>query len=322
MNLAFNFGNSALVIPGIAQSAAVGASAEALRALLALAGDISLASNAESLGEHAGITRAAAESAVEYWISAGVLVDTGGENASEKKAASAVTAKRSTIKMPDALPKYSTRELGDLLERRKEYKDLIDGCQQVFKKIFNTTEINIIVGMSDYLGLANDYILLLFAHCEKMEHKSVRTVEKLAIKLHDEGVTEAIPLAERLRSMEELASAEADIRRIFGITSRAFTTKEKKLVTKWISEYKYSFDIISRAYEMTVDSTQKPSIPYAAAIIDRWYTEGIRTVEEIDSNIESHKKKKADDSTSSFDTDDFFAAAIKRGKEKAEGGAK
>lgn len=319
VDLSFNYGSAVAVFPAAAAEYCGNASAEELRVLLLLASDASLASDEERLAEKAGIGPAELEKALERWISSGILSPSapGAASAAPKKKA------RATAALSDALPKYSTDELGTLLENRSEYRELIDGCQSVFKKIFNTTEISIIVGMTEYLGLTPDCILLLFAHCGKLEHRSVRTVEKLAIKLHDEGVTEADALAERLCAMEETAKAETNIRKIFGISSRAFTAKEKKLVAKWVSEYKYDFEMISRAYDLTVDSTQKPSIPYAAAIIDRWHAEGIKTVDDIERDIEEHRKKtsSADDASSSFDTDDFFAAAIKRGKEKTMGGA-
>jgi DnaD/phage-associated family protein len=69
--------------------------------------------------------------------------------------------------------------------------------------------------------------------------------------------------------------------------------------------------ILSNAYEITVDSTSKPSIPYANSILERWYAEGYRTLEDVDAALAEYKRKKAGDG-SSFDVDEWFEAALKR----------
>ena len=83
------------------------------------------------------------------------------------------------------------------------------------------------------------------------------------------------------------------------------------MVEKWVCAMQYSFDIIQLAYEITVNATAKPSIPYANTILERWYNEGYKTVDEIEHSIADYRRKKMAGS-SSFDVDDFFEAALKR----------
>ena len=45
-------------------------------------------------------------------------------------------------------------------------------------------------------------------------------------------------------------------------------------------------------------------------ILERWYAAGITTPEAVKSDAEAHKKGKQDGA--SFDTDEFFEAALKR----------
>ena len=71
----------------------------------------------------------------------------------------------------------------------------------------------------------------------------------------------------------------------------------------------YPIEIIERAYEATADATGKGSIPYANSILERWYSEGLKTLEDIEASI---AKKKGEKSEGSFNTDDFFDAAIRR----------
>ena len=93
------------------------------------------------------------------------------------------------------------------------------------------------------------------------------------------------------------------------------------MLRAWVS-YGYDVDIVRRAYEMTVNATNEPSVAYTNAIIERWHSEGLNTAEAIDASLREQQDKKDGKSTvkknwtptlgNSFDTDDFFQAALQR----------
>ena len=260
-----------------------------------------------AIAKAAGVTVAEVESSVAFWRGTGVLVVGDGESAPLEEA----PATPVKVIAEKGLPDYSTEELSEVLSRRTELAQLINDAQQAFGKVFNTHEIAIIAGLADYLGLDEEYILLLLTHCRHMEKKSLRYAEKMAITLHDEGIHDARALEERLHNIEIMAEASGRVRAMFGINSRALTTKEKTMIEKWICVMHYDEDMLRRAYEITVDSTSKPSIPYANSILERWYAEGYRTLADVDAALAEYKRKKAGNG-SSFDVDEFFEAALKR----------
>lgn len=318
MKLIFNYGRNAFVLPGAVLDRIDRATKKDIKLILTMASDSAFLSytdkNVEELIRRTGMKREEIEASVSFWRGAGVLDTDEGEDASDTVEISYATPEKKPekkLRSADSLPHYSTEELTSILERRAEYRFLIDECQQLFGKVLNTGEINVLIALTDYLGLDGEYILLLFAHCGKMEHKSVRTVEKLAHRFLDEGINDAETLGERLSFLEKAEETEQRLRKLFGINSRALTKKEKALVEKWLSEYKYELDIIEKAYELTIDSTQNPSLPYAGAIMDRWHSEGVRTLADAEKDIAEHKKNKNADG-GSFDTDEFLEAALKR----------
>lgn len=319
MKLTFNYGKGVAVIPAAAIERIDKASKKDIKLLLLLAAE--KASTTEELVSLSGLKKEEVESSLAFWRGADIIEgeEEGKTAVTAKKEASAADEKRTKLKSEDSLPRYTTDELNNLLEKRAEYKFLIGECQQLFGKMFNPSEINIVVALSDYLGLDSEYILVLFAHLGKQEHKSVRTAEKMAHRFLDEGITDAVTLGERLRFLEGLEEVENKVRVAFGINSRALTKKEKALIEKWLSEYHFGFDMIEKAYELTVDSTGKASLPYAGAILDRWYSEGIKNVEDAEKNINEHKKKaseKAENEGGSFKTDEFLEAALMRSFDK------
>ena len=323
MKLIFNYGNAVAVLPQSVFDKIDKATKKDMKLIFVLASDMTLLRDTEKamdeLTLRTGMKSEDINNSLSFWRGAGVLDEFEGMAAEVKKSSEKQRENfpenpqkaSKKFRSADELPRYTTEELTALLEKRDECRFLIDECQRLFGKVFNTSEINILVALTDYLALDSEYILLLFAHCGKLEHKSVRMVEKLAHRFLDEEITDAETLSGRLRFLERAEQTERKVRSVFGITARALTKKEKALIEKWLSEYNYDFDIIEKAYELTIDSTQNPSLPYAGAIMDRWYSEGIKTLDDVERDIEEHKKNKAAES-GSFDTDEFLEAALKR----------
>ena len=169
-------------------------------------------------------------------------------------AAEAGAAAPGRLRHADELPVYSSEELAGLLEQRESLRLLIDEAQNIFGKMFTMHEVNLLVGMVDYLGLDGEYILVLLAHCRRMEMKSLRAVERYAISLLDQGVDTAAGLEARVQALEAAHTLEGQVRAMFGLKSRALTGREKKFISAWLG-FGYGEEIVRRAYEITVNST-------------------------------------------------------------------
>ena len=64
-------------------------------------------------------------------------------------------------------------------------------------------------------------------------------------------------------------------------------------------------------------SQNEASVPYANAILERWFSEGIKTLEDIEKAEEKRvEENQSEPKDGSFDTDDFFEAALKRSYSK------
>lgn len=255
--------------------------------------------------------------ALSFWNGVGVIdtADTEEPTDPQKKqekteegGKKADTPKRTKV---SELPQYTTEELNQLLEKNESMCDLIDECQQILGKIFNTGDVKILVGLIDFLGLDEEYIVVLMHYCAETDKRSMRYLEKVAVSCLDDGITEATVLQAELRSREEKKSFEGSVRNMFGIGSRSFTKKEKSSISAWRENYAFGLDIIGKAYEITVNATGKASIPYANAIIEKWYAEGLKTLEEIEAYLIKDKAEHGEGAVS-FDVDDFFDAALKR----------
>ncbi len=327
MEWKWNYGQGVLVLPSTVPEA--DATPEQLRVLLWLASDPTLFAKPAQLARLAGADRDEIGEILDFWQSVGVLSD--GKEAQEskkaqrkptdkpaksatdtKKTTSATEAKPAFLARADELPNYSTAELSDLLEKSQSLRMLVNEAQNIWGKVFNPYEAQLLVGLSDYLRLDNEYILLLLAHSKRIGKKSLREVERYALRLVDDGVTDAAALEEFVKRTEARRTLQGKIRAMFGLGSRSFTAKENAMLDNWIS-YGYGEDIIRRAYEITVGAINEPSLPYANSILERWHSEGLDTAAQIDAKLDAEREKKGQAvMTGSFDTDDFFEAALKR----------
>lgn len=331
MKLTINYGNGVVCVPAAALSQLSRADGDAVKLLLYL---ISTPNpTREKAAAACGCSVSAVDEALAFWCGAGLLDAERVKKEPTKKDKSQITdtepAKQPATNVQvvdsatpsgkaalsaDALPHYTTEELTALLQSRKELCHLLDECARVFGKVFNTYEVNTLLGLIDYLNLDGEYVLLLLAYCARMGKKTIRYAQRMALSLYDDGVTDVATLQECLKQREEYETAEHQIRTLFGMRSRALTAKEKKMLHAWLDDYHYGLDIITHAYELTVDATGNASVPYANSILERWNSEKLRTLEDIQAADAARGKGSTKEPApgNSFDTDDFFTAALQR----------
>ncbi len=212
------------------------------------------------------------------------------------------------------LPHYSSEDIATVMERTTGSSELLDSCQQILGKIFNTAETASIIGLVDYLSLTPDYILLLCSHAAHIQKKSVRYVEKMALDLFDRDIITYAALEAELAALEQRASLEHFIRDLYGMGDRALIKKERDFLADWIVKYGFGRDMLRLAYEVTIEKTKEANMNYANAVLQNWYTAGLKTPEDVEAAEAQRAANRPKDvpSGTSFSTDSFFDAALKR----------
>ena len=283
----------------------------------------------EEAAETLNITVKSFNHSIDYWQKAGAISLEEGSVKEAKKTTQAKTqvkaAENVTVERPRAvarasqLPRYTSDEVAAYVEENN-IGDLLAMCQQYMGKMFNIAETETVVGLLDYLKLEPEYVLLLFAHCEKMNKKSLRYVEKLAIGLFDDRILGYEELDSHLAAIEAASQMDKPLRKLFGIGRRALLQKEKTAFENWVGRWNMPLEVIERAYQVTVENTGNASVAYCNAVLERWNAQGLRTVEDVERAMEEyrHDKAGARDKKGSFETDDFFEAALRRSYEDGE----
>jgi len=283
-------------------------------------------SELDSIAESLGAERTELDLSLSYLRGAGIISSgtrarrtvKATEQSAEKPENSEKATERSKkiVETAPAVPTYTAKEIEKIFASHSELAALLDMCQSTAGRVFNTAEANTVLVLRDHLKLEPEYILSLIAYCTSKGKTSMRYIEKMALDFFDRGITEYAELEEELAARAKSAETEKIVRKIFGIGRRALTEKEERFIRNWTVKYGYGEDIITRAYEITVNNTKDASMDYANAVLENWYKASLTTLEAIDESIAARKAEKkpaeAKGTLSSFDTDDFFDAALKR----------
>jgi DnaD/phage-associated family protein len=310
-----NYGTGVTVVPAAAVARFKDASKRDILVLMALldAPDAS----ASELAEAAACTEEQVNAALAFWQGAQIIGAHGEEKHTEPEKKPA----KKTKAYGSEPPVYTMDEISELIEGDSDVSTMIDECQRLLGKMLRTSETARLLSLMDYLGLDSEYVLCLCAHCNRIGKTSMRYVETTAVELFDRGITDVHTLDDYFRAAEAAYAIEGKIRKLFGIKlDRALSAKEKKTIETWTAKFGYDLDIIKRAYEITIDKIKEPSLSYANAILQNWYDAGLKTAEQIDAHL-AEAAKAADDvakTAKSFNSDDFFAAALSRSYEGAE----
>ena len=313
-----NFGQEVLVLPATVLSHLDAATPEQIRVLLWLASDLSLSTKHKQLAKLAGCDAATARNAVSFWCACGIMGEAGESAVPAMATIPAEAPTKKKLQRADELPNYTSVELAELLEARASVRVLIDEAQRILGKMFNPSDVNIMVGMLDYLGMNEECILLLLAHCKRIGKSNLRAIEKYAYTLIDKGINDVEAMEEEICHVEAMHTFEGEVRALFGMKSRALTSKESKMLSAWLS-FGYDINIVRMAYEITVNATGEPSVAYANAILEKWNANAWKTKTEIEAGMNAEREKREGSANgkkelgNSFDTDDFFEAALERG---------
>ncbi len=223
-------------------------------------------------------------------------------------------ARKTKLQRAAEIPDYSAAELGHMLESDVGAVVLVDEGQRRIGRMFNTREVAILVGLKNYLELSNEFLYILLEHCAHVGKTSMRYVETTAFGMYDEGIHDADALRQKLAERELYSGFEGRFKAMVGARGRRLSAKESRFINRWCLEMKYDFEMVELAYDITVDRCHEYNPAYMNGILERWYADGITTPDAVRADDEAHNgtQKKTPQDGVSFNTDEFFEAALRR----------
>ncbi|WP_411677048.1 DnaD domain protein [Caproicibacter sp.] len=198
------------------------------------------------------------------------------------------------------------------VEESTEISCLMQSAQQVLGRLISGGESATLLMIHDEFGLPSDVIIMLLQYTASISKANMRYIEKMAMNWADEEINTHEKAEEKLRRLTECRQAWRKVEQAVGMPHRSPSTKEEAFADLWITQWKFSADMIREAYDRAVDATGKFSASYMNRILERWKKANISTVLQAErEKMERAAARKGGKSSSlSQDLDEFERSGV------------
>ncbi len=201
-------------------------------------------------------------------------------------------AVRSTF-VQQTRPHYTKEEIILYKEQNQSIDTLFKICEKYLGRLLSPSDQQIIYGCYDWLTMPLDLIEFLIEYCASNHHTQIRYIEKVALSWYEQGI-------KTVEAAKEQVATTTKYRKIFkalGMNSETITKFQRDILDKWLSEYAFSMEIILEGCNRTVAFSSTPSLNYLGSILERWYKQGVKTLEDIQALDKEHSRTGANNAS-------------------------
>ena len=257
--------------------------------------------DAPELALQLGITPAEAEGAIAFWRGAGIFEP---DDTAEKKT------------VPTGTSLYKSYDSYTIAEYRESNAAFCACCEVVaekFGKQLTKNDYSSLLYLCDYVGLSPELVVGITAYCVSRGKRSMQYLMKTALGMYEQDGIDTYEKFERhVAKLEQIHSSIDRVRKMCGFGDRELSGKENTILTCWFEKWDLSMELVRLAYDKTVDTVGKVSLPYMNAMLKRWYESGFVTPDDVKTK---EVKPQSAGSASYGDSEAFFDAALKAGFE-------
>ena len=189
----------------------------------------------------------------------------------------------------DEPPSYRQDEVAGKLEESGEFRRLTAEVERKLGKRLTTTDLSVLLGLYDYLGLPADVIYLLVCHCAERtaarfgpgRRPTLRQIEREGYAWARRGIDTQAAAAEHLSRCARQLGALPGFMRALQLGDRLPSAGEEKYLLQWM-EWGFSPEAAALAYDKTVLKCHEFKWSYCNGILRRWHEAGLHTLDEIE----------------------------------------
>ncbi len=270
-----------------------------------------------------GYSEETIEDALSYWEQLGMIVSTEKSKPIAAPQPEKVREQPKQEEKPKELPEQpklsptrtlTPKEIAERIESSQEISFLFSSAEACLGRMLNHTEHRSLIWIVDFLGLPPDVVLMLIEYCKSINKTSMRYIETIAVSWQEKSIYTHEAAAAEIENMAKSHTLSCQVASKLGL-NRSLISKEQNFVNEW-SARGITIELITYAYEKTVEAIGKLSFAYMNKIILTWLENGLKTIEDID-EFDAGKKKELssqqaqkDKESHSYDLDMFDAFAL------------
>lgn len=167
-----------------------------------------------------------------------------------------------------------------------ETSQIIFIAEQYTGKMLSRSDLETLLFIYDTLGFSTDLIDYLIQYCVGRGKKQFSYMEKVAMDWSEAHITTVRQAKLRTTKYDKQVYS---VMRALGKNSEP-TEPEVAYIRKWIDQFGFSSDIILKACERAVLSTDHNRFQYTNAILTKWHDAHVKSIKDIEALDASHQK--------------------------------
>ena len=260
----------------------------------------------KSISQGTGVNITDIPEALDYWVSLGVLQKDGSLYEPPKAEPQSVpVAEPEPVIEPEPQPEEPPKPRFTVAKPQKpdyvftaqqlavddELKFLVSEAQTALGKVLSNADVSTLLMLKDTCGLPLDVILMLIQYAISIDKGNMRTVEKLGVRWADDGVDSVEAAENKIRQATQRTKCYSIVATAFGLKNAGSPSKKQlDYCSAWVTEWKFSPEMLREAYERCVDAKGEMKFNYIDGILRRWHAAGIHNLSELKA---SEQKKAA-----------------------------
>ena len=187
------------------------------------------------------------------------------------------------------LPQYTAEDIASRMLSDAPMQTVRREAEQLYGRKLTTPEMNMLLGLRDYLGLPAD-VLMELIHYVFQEYRAerghagtptMRRIEKEAYAWADQEIHTTAQAEEYLQRKQARQELAQQVLQVLEIHDRAPSRTERGYIASWL-DMGFGCEAIAEAYDRTVVATGARKWAYLNRILMSWHEKGLHTPEEIE----------------------------------------
>ena len=275
------------------------ASGEQIKVLLYVLRHPEKSQSAHAIAKFLKMDETDVEDCLQYWVLTNILEDE--ETAAKEKDVAPAKEKTEkpaepvkfvpgqkkepeTVKSEEKVEytKPTQAEIAARLDESAEIRSLFSDLQSKLGKTIGYDGQATIICLYDHFGLPAQVIFMLVDYCVSIGKTGYSYIEKAGSSWAEQEIDTVEKAAKKIDSLNKINKFWNKFAIAQGLPNAKPTAKQAVYLSRWLDEYKMSFDMICLAYEETLERTGKISFSYADKILANWHESGFKTPDDVE----------------------------------------
>lgn len=255
------------------------ASSNQIKVLLFFLKNISSGVSVQEIADFLKLPLSEVSDALEYWVQAGVLVSLSVLVPQEE---TRQTPKKKTVKSVSVKP--TREEVASVASTDNRLAFLLQEAEMKLARGLRSNEMQTLAWLYMDHGMDISLILMLVEYAVTEHKATVSFIENTALNWLDAGISTIAQAEEEIEKRSQQKTAWGMIESAFGLEHRMPSDKELQYAQKWIIDWHFGRDMLKEAYNRCIDRKAKISMSYINTILERWFKQGINSLEALKQN--------------------------------------